>query len=102
LSSLHAPTKFVPLSDQIKDGQPLRFANLAKAHKKFSVLKSEHISKWTAFVTKQIKSATHTLITLSNFTVLALTWNGPHKSTPILLKTGAGVRRSAGRSPMIG
>ena len=63
-SSLSAPVKFVPLSDQISLGQPRTEMNRRRAKINVSVSKELTSSMWTARLLKHTNMQPHTLITL--------------------------------------
>ncbi|GBL74022.1 hypothetical protein AVEN_230937-1 [Araneus ventricosus] len=88
-SSLDVPTEFVPLSEYIVLGRPLREINLLRASMKFAVDKEVTSSKCTARKTAQVKS------TIQDFDPF-LRKRGPHKSTPVISKISASLTLSSG------
>ena len=83
-SSLSAPVKFVPLSDQIFLGQPRTEMNRRRAKINVSVSKELTSSMWTAWLLKHRNMQPYTLITLQ----ARFTWKGPKKSRPVKVNGG--------------
>ena len=83
-SSLTAPLKFVPQSETISDGRPLRLINLCIALMKLSASNHSANSICTVRTDMQTKIHLH-LFTLDLF---CLTYIGPKKSTPDLKNGG--------------
>uniref|UniRef100_A0A8D8J0C8 (northern house mosquito) hypothetical protein n=1 Tax=Culex pipiens TaxID=7175 RepID=A0A8D8J0C8_CULPI len=72
-----APTKLVPLSDQISTGYPRRDTNRLRTLMKVFVDKSLATSRCTALVERHTNTAMYPLVTLTPRTQAALSLTGP-------------------------
>ena len=87
------------LSDIIMLGTPLRPQNLLKACKKTVANTSLVSSGCSALIDAHVNKRTYALVSLFSvgLTVVSLTYNGPAKSTPVLLKGGSVLTLSNGK-----
>ena len=86
MSSLSAPTKFVPLSLHMTCGYLLLEQNLLSANIKESVVRSQTISRGTARVFRQVNIAPHYFVfPIVNLVLLdCFVRIGPKKLIPVL------------------
>ena len=80
---LEADLKVLPLSETIFKGNPLLAVNLQKLLRKASAVKSETMSRWTAFVTQQVYKQIHTF---SSVFLLAPLTPSPPRGLPLTNK----------------
>lgn len=99
LSSLQAPTKFVPLSERSSFAGPQIEKNLLKALIKLDVDMASSSSMCTARVDKQVKRTAHHLLSaLPPLVRWVKTDHGPNTSKPTLVKGGWAITLYSGSS----
>ena len=86
------------LSDNILLGSDFLLANLLKASRKLSTVRSCTISKCTALVEAHVNKHMYTFLSSSPF----LTCNAPVKSTPVTVNGGHSVTRTLGKGGGLG
>ena len=84
-NSLVAPRKFVPLSEYIFFGHPLRFVNRRIALMKASVSAVSTTSRWIHLTVIQVKTTIHRLSLFRP----SFTSRGPHRSHPQWVNGGS-------------
>ncbi|KFD49851.1 hypothetical protein M513_09318 [Trichuris suis] len=83
-SKRSAATRFLPLSEKIRRGQPRLAMNLRRQLMKESTSKLKATSRWQALLVKQVNMQPYRLI-LDRNTVTSI---GPKRSTPVFAKAG--------------
>ena len=96
LNSLSAPTKFVPLSQNMLLTGPLMDVKQRRPLIKQSVVRSSSISMCTALEHRQVMRSPYRFASFRPF----FTVMGPKQSIPTFVKGGDGSVLSFGRSPM--